>query len=33
MKEELQEMIQRGSGIVPGAGMNRPGMPGVPVRR
>ena len=28
MKEELQEMIQRGSGIVPGAGMNR-----APVRR
>ncbi|BCS34568.1 twitching motility protein PilT [Luteitalea sp. TBR-22] len=33
MKEELQEMIQRGSGVVPGAGLNRPGMPGVPVRR
>jgi twitching motility protein PilT len=32
MKEELQEMIQRGSGIVPGAGMNRAPV-GVPVRR
>jgi twitching motility protein PilT len=32
MKEELQEMIQRGSGIVPGAGMNRTPV-GVPVRR
>ena len=33
LKEELQEMIQRGSGVVPGAGMNRPAMPGVAVRR
>ncbi len=33
LKEELQEMIQRGTGVVPGAGMNRPAMPGVPVRR
>jgi len=32
MKEELQEMIQRGSGIVPGAGMNRAPV-GVPARR
>ena len=33
MKEELQEMIHRGSGVVPGAGLHRPAMPGVPVRR
>ena len=33
LKEELQDMIQRGSGVVPGAGMHRPAMPGVPVRR
>ena len=33
MKEELQEMIQRGTGVVPGAGMHRPMAPGVPVRR
>jgi twitching motility protein PilT len=32
MKEELQEMIQRGTGIVPGAGLNRAPV-GVPVRR
>ncbi|EFK97684.1 Twitching mobility protein [sediment metagenome] len=32
MKEELQEMIARGSGIVPGAGLNRASA-GVPVRR
>ncbi|HTV01397.1 MAG TPA: type IV pilus twitching motility protein PilT [Luteitalea sp.] len=33
MKEELQEMIQRGTGVVPGAGLNRPVGPGMPVRR
>lgn len=33
LKEELQEMIQRGTGVVPGAGLNRPVGPGVPVRR
>ena len=33
MKEELQDMIQRGTGVVPGAGLNRPVGPGVPVRR
>jgi hypothetical protein len=33
LKDELQEMIQRGSGVVPGAGLNRPAMSGVPVRR
>ena len=33
MKEELQEMIQRGTGVVPGAGMHRSMAPGVPVRR
>ena len=33
LKEELQEMIQRGTGVVPGAGMNRPVGAGVPVRR
>ena len=33
MKEELTEMIQRGSGVVPGAGMSRPAGAGVPVRR
>jgi twitching motility protein PilT len=33
LKEELQDMIQRGSGVVPGAGLNRPAMSGVPVRR
>ncbi|MGV3518215.1 type IV pilus twitching motility protein PilT [Luteitalea sp.] len=32
MKEELQEMIARGTGIVPGAGLNRH-VAGVPVRR
>ncbi len=32
MKEELQEMIARGSGIVPGAGLTRASA-GVPVRR
>jgi twitching motility protein PilT len=32
MKEELTEMIQRGSGIVPGAGLNR-APAGMPVRR
>ena len=31
-KEELQEMIQRGTGVVPGAGLNRTAA-GVPVRR
>jgi twitching motility protein PilT len=31
-KEELQEMIQRGTGVVPGAGLNRTAT-GVPVRR
>jgi twitching motility protein PilT len=24
-KEELEQMISRGAGVVPGAGMNRPG--------
>ena len=33
LKEELQEMIQRGTGVVPGAGLNRSVAPGVPVRR
>jgi twitching motility protein PilT len=33
LKEELTEMIQRGSGVVPGAGLNRPTGPGMPVRR
>jgi len=33
MKEELQDMIQRGSGVVPGAGLHRPAMSGMPVRR
>lgn len=33
LKEELQDMIQRGTGVVPGAGMTRPVGPGVPVRR
>ncbi|AMY11588.1 Twitching mobility protein [Luteitalea pratensis] len=33
MKDELQEMIHRGSGVVPGAGLNRPVMTGVPARR
>ena len=33
MKEELQDMIQRGTGVVPGAGLHRPAGAGVPVRR
>ena len=33
MKEELQDMIARGTGVVPGAGLNRTVAPGVPVRR
>ncbi len=32
LKEELQEMIHRGAGVVPGAGLNRHAMP-VPARR
>ena len=31
MKEELTEMIQRGTGVVPGAGLNR--TPAVTMRR
>jgi twitching motility protein PilT len=32
-KDELQEMIQRGVGVVAGAGLGRPGMPAArPVR-
>jgi twitching motility protein PilT len=27
MKDELEQMISRGAGVVPGAGLNRPGMP------
>jgi twitching motility protein PilT len=27
LKDELEQMISRGAGIVPGAGMNRTGMP------
>jgi twitching motility protein PilT len=27
MKDELEQMISRGAGVVPGAGMTRPGMP------
>jgi twitching motility protein PilT len=26
-REELQEMINRGAGVVPGAGLSRPGAP------
>ena len=33
LKEELADMIQRGSGIVAGAGLNRPTGPGMPARR
>jgi twitching motility protein PilT len=35
MKEELEQMISRGAGVVPGAGLNRPGagMPPRPVQR
>jgi twitching motility protein PilT len=32
-KDELEQIISRGAGIVPGAGMNRPGMPPRPVAR
>src|SRR6188472_3801572 len=32
MKDELEQMIARGAGVVPGAGMQRPG-PATPVRR
>jgi hypothetical protein len=28
-REELQEMINRGVGVVPGAGLSRPGSPGM----
>jgi hypothetical protein len=31
-KEELQEMINRGVGVVAGAGLGRPGMPARPNR-
>jgi twitching motility protein PilT len=33
LKDELQEMIQRGTGVVPGAGLPRTAAAGVPVRR
>jgi len=29
--DELQELINRGAGVVAGAGMNRPGMPPRPI--
>ena len=32
LRDELTEMMARGSGVVPGAGLNRPGMPPRPVR-
>jgi twitching motility protein PilT len=32
-REELQEMISRGVGVVPGAGLGRPGAPGAAVAR
>jgi twitching motility protein PilT len=32
-KDELEQMIARGSGVVPGAGLNRPGMPPRPAAR
>ncbi len=32
MKDELEQMIARGAGVVPGAGMHRPGMPRPAVR-
>jgi hypothetical protein len=31
-KDELEQMISRGAGVVAGAGMNRAGMPPRPVR-
>jgi twitching motility protein PilT len=31
-REELQEMINRGAGVVPGAGLNRPGSPTTGIR-
>ncbi len=33
MKDELEQMIARGAGVVAGAGMNRPGMPARPAAR
>jgi twitching motility protein PilT len=33
MKDELEQMIARGAGVVPGAGLNRPGMPARPAAR
>jgi hypothetical protein len=27
MRDELEDMIKRGVGVVPGAGLNRPGRP------
>jgi hypothetical protein len=33
MREELQEMINRGVGVVPGAGLGRPGAPGAAAAR
>jgi hypothetical protein len=32
LKDELEQMISRGTGVVPGAGLNRPGVT-VPQRR
>ena len=31
-REELHEMINRGVGVVPGAGLSRPGAPGTGMR-
>ena len=31
MKDELEQMISRGAGVVPGAGMQRPGAPRPPL--
>ena len=33
MKDELEQMISRGAGVVPGAGMQRPGAPRPPLNR
>ncbi|HJR62014.1 MAG TPA: type IV pilus twitching motility protein PilT [Vicinamibacterales bacterium] len=33
MKDELEQMIARGAGVVPGAGLNRPGMAARPAAR